>query len=385
MTQGTFGFGDTVSSPQVKLCECGCGGVAPIATITNKSRGTVKGQPQRFIRGHHSKLAATQLEAERRAETAGAGAKLCECGCGLPAPIATMTRKAKGHVKGQPVRFIAGHKPGRKGPQPWAQKLSVEAGQRIGRSVVLDPEITISCASKPTVRGARLRCKCGTEYERALTVIFRSEREESCRQCLRWADYTGQRFGSLVAIRWVGSKATSDGRRQGCWLCRCDCENEVIVPRVNLRDGNSKSCGCAKYGRGSKLVIGAAAFNKLLGIYQRGARERNLSWELTKEDFRLLTSLNCAYCGTSPARTVRGGPYSGDYQWNGVDRVDSSGPYRLGNVVPACGQCNRSKMDLPLVEWEDWSARFAAFQCGPEMIPAAILAAQLAAQLKAAA
>lgn len=34
---------------------------------------------------------------------------LCECGCGLPAPIATMTRRARGQVKGQPVRFVRGH------------------------------------------------------------------------------------------------------------------------------------------------------------------------------------------------------------------------------------------------------------------------------------
>lgn len=35
--------------------------------------------------------------------------KLCECGCGRPAPIAKWNRKAYGHVKGQPIRFIKGH------------------------------------------------------------------------------------------------------------------------------------------------------------------------------------------------------------------------------------------------------------------------------------
>jgi len=35
--------------------------------------------------------------------------KLCECGCGSPAPIAKMTRKRYGHIKGQPTRFINGH------------------------------------------------------------------------------------------------------------------------------------------------------------------------------------------------------------------------------------------------------------------------------------
>lgn len=34
---------------------------------------------------------------------------LCECGCGLPTPIATRTQKDRGHVKGQPIRFIRFH------------------------------------------------------------------------------------------------------------------------------------------------------------------------------------------------------------------------------------------------------------------------------------
>lgn len=35
--------------------------------------------------------------------------KLCQCGCGQRAPIATRNRYDIGHVKGQPIRFIAGH------------------------------------------------------------------------------------------------------------------------------------------------------------------------------------------------------------------------------------------------------------------------------------
>lgn len=34
-------------------CQCGCGGDAPIATLTDRRRGTVKGQPARYIRNHH--------------------------------------------------------------------------------------------------------------------------------------------------------------------------------------------------------------------------------------------------------------------------------------------------------------------------------------------
>lgn len=41
--------------------------------------------------------------------------KLCECGCGKAAPIATQTNTALGHVKGQPMRFVRGHARRRRG------------------------------------------------------------------------------------------------------------------------------------------------------------------------------------------------------------------------------------------------------------------------------
>jgi hypothetical protein len=42
-------------------------------------------------------------------ELVGEDRKLCECGCGEPAPIATMTSRRSGWVKGEPVRFVHGH------------------------------------------------------------------------------------------------------------------------------------------------------------------------------------------------------------------------------------------------------------------------------------
>jgi hypothetical protein len=35
--------------------------------------------------------------------------KLCECGCGQPTAIATKNNVAKGHVKGEPLRFLSQH------------------------------------------------------------------------------------------------------------------------------------------------------------------------------------------------------------------------------------------------------------------------------------
>lgn len=36
------------------LCQCGCGNPAPISSFTSKRRGVVKGQPAKFLVGHHT-------------------------------------------------------------------------------------------------------------------------------------------------------------------------------------------------------------------------------------------------------------------------------------------------------------------------------------------
>lgn len=50
----------------------------------------------------------------------------------------------------------------------------------------------------------------------------------------------GQRFTRLVVL----SRAANGNGRQARWLCRCDCGNERIVLAQNLRNGNTKACGC---------------------------------------------------------------------------------------------------------------------------------------------
>lgn len=41
-----------------RLCECGCGGVAPIAKTTDPRKGAIKGMSRRFIRGHGTRAPA---------------------------------------------------------------------------------------------------------------------------------------------------------------------------------------------------------------------------------------------------------------------------------------------------------------------------------------
>jgi hypothetical protein len=39
----------------IKLCECGCGQAVSFAPHTDPKKGWVKGQPLRFVNGHHTK------------------------------------------------------------------------------------------------------------------------------------------------------------------------------------------------------------------------------------------------------------------------------------------------------------------------------------------
>lgn len=53
-------------------------------------------------------------------------------------------------------------------------------------------------------------------------------------------DLTGKRFGRLVVKERVGS----DQHKSALWLCKCDCDNEVIVVGTRLRNSHTRSCGC---------------------------------------------------------------------------------------------------------------------------------------------
>lgn len=46
----------TTNEPTVKLCECGCGQPAPLARQNEAKRGYIKGEPTRFVQGHHNKV-----------------------------------------------------------------------------------------------------------------------------------------------------------------------------------------------------------------------------------------------------------------------------------------------------------------------------------------
>ena len=64
-------------------------------------------------------------------------------------------------------------------------------------------------------------------------------------------DLTGQKFGKLTVISL--NEEVSKQKKATYWNCKCVCGNEVIVYGGNLKNSNTKSCGCYKKERRKEL------------------------------------------------------------------------------------------------------------------------------------
>ena len=306
--------------------------------------------------------------------------KLCECDCGQPAPIAKWNSRRNGYVKGKPMRFLKGHSGGsnRSGREP---SVFVEAGQRFGLGVVLDPEVRIpDSSSTGSHRGAKLRCDCGSEYVAGISGLL-SGVPQSCgcftkvlasgaghRGGRPIIDRTGQRFGKLTVLRFVD---TDLGHAR--WLCHCDCGTEAVVGAGSLL--RTTACGCAQSAPRGDRAPGEASRKHVFTQYQRNAQRRGLAWEVTDEDFDKLTSSDCHYCGYPPSRIYRGGKYEGgEFVYSGLDRLDNTAGYVAGNVVSCCTDCNRAKSDMSYDDFMAWIARLTEYHWfHPELTPSRLL------------
>ncbi len=163
-----------------------------------------------------------------------------------------------------------------------------------------------------------------------------------------------KKFNMLTVIDGYYNKEKS----KMVWLCKCDCGSEKIVKATgsDLKRGHVKSCSCYK---SKKLRYGENAFNRLYDTYRRRSIQKGFPFNLSKEEFRELTSKNCFYCGIEPKQkapaTLRRD--YGYYIYNGIDRIDSSKGYEKDNIVSCCGQCNISKNNYSYNEFLEWVGR----------------------------
>src|SRR5690242_17549997 len=104
----------------------------------------------------------------------------------------------------------------------------------------------------------------------------------------------GNKFGKLTVIS-ISSFIKSNSY-QSILKCLCNCGNYKEVKVKCLLEGQTKSCGCLKFGIKSHKDPNAAKISSAKVIYRDSYSDGNISFE----DFIKLSQMNCFYCDSPP-------------------------------------------------------------------------------------
>ena len=171
---------------------------------------------------------------------------------------------------------------------------------------------------------------------------------------LAWRDsmkqeFVGRRFTRLEVL------AVDPSHEKGVikYLCKCDCGKQISAYKANLSKGTTRSCGCLRAEESRKFAEATA--NEEYSKHRWAGRQRGHGF-LNRQEWDLVVYLPCHYCGEMDTRNgcsrhavrkerAKDLVAMWDLKINGVDRIDSSGPYKPENALPCCGLCNQMKND----------------------------------------
>ena len=159
----------------------------------------------------------------------------------------------------------------------------------------------------------------------------------------------GQKINKLLVLETCQINSNTRGLLRG-WKCQCECGEitYLLTEHLTRKTKPVQTCGkCPKYKPES-------LFNKAFAIYKRNARDRNIEFNLSKEETRLLFSQNCFYCGNLPSNTIRTKNQKREFNYQGIDRQDNNKGYDIENVVPCCIKCNFRKGTSSHEEFMNW-------------------------------
>ena len=95
-------------------CWCGCGERTTTARFGDTEWGVVRGEPRRFLMGHAAKLLhkVPTVEEYRQwwEENTDVPYGHCWCGCGQRTGISDVTNASEHYFKGEPFRYVRGHR-----------------------------------------------------------------------------------------------------------------------------------------------------------------------------------------------------------------------------------------------------------------------------------
>lgn len=130
-------------------------------------------------------------------------------------------------------------------------KISVErGGDIIGKRVnhlVIVREDGINENSSDHEKMYICHCDCGNDVRVSRKTLLRGNIKScGCMNPTKFKDLTGQRFDRLVVMSRAEDRIGNSGQHYLMWNCHCDCGNDVTVRGLDLKSGDTKSCGCLR-------------------------------------------------------------------------------------------------------------------------------------------
>src|SRR6185436_5078570 len=192
-------------------------------------------------------------------------------------------------------------------------------------------------------------------------------------------NYAGKRLTNIVIEHRVENQQPRSNRSIQ-WHAICICGKAIIVDSKQIKRTPNISCGCKRQNHSPLFFKDPkhTNINASWNCYKRNAHNRNIDWQLTKEEFQSIIFKNCHYCGTSPSikynvfgwtrrkkvvsEQAKQRQENGLVLINGIDRVDNKKGYSLDNCVACCKHCNVGKLNQTKEEFLQWINRVWTYQ-----------------------
>lgn len=145
------------------------------------------------------------------------------------------------------------------------------------------------------------------------------------------------------------------------WTCRCICGNTRNIRANSLTTGRTTSCGCIRH----RLLNREESIKMRLYKHKlKHSKAHNFENTLSYQEFCDIINQPCFYCNLFPrdshcavdliSMATKEILTDTKVYYNGIDRIDNSKGYTVGNCVSCCYKCNTAKMDFKKEDFYSW-------------------------------
>lgn len=146
-------------------------------------------------------------------------------------------------------------------------------------------------------------------------------------------------------------------RKRIAWLCRCDCGTEKVVKGEDLRNGDTKSCGCLndekRSERAPHMYEVCIRYTPEMASAHKIWKARGYNEGMSFDEFYELSQMDCFFCGAKPSNVSNSAKYdkkssdfaktNGDFIYNALKKINIELQYTKENSSPCCKECEKQK------------------------------------------